>query len=78
MSAPTLANMTARLRHVRRQLDRESGEARVVFGRGQDLQAEIATLTRDVDLATRAAALLTTIGEERQRQTQLHSEALVT
>ena len=67
-----------RVRDTRRALDRETGEARAVLARAGALSAEVAELKRQIELHEKAAAMLTTIGEQRQAETQQKIEALVT
>jgi len=73
-----LAALTERLRRARRQLDREAGAARTVAVTGQRLTAEVAHLSGQVDLHEQAAALLASIGEDRQTAAQTQIETLVT
>lgn len=75
---PELAALTERLRRIRRNLDRQVGEARAVAHNGQRVQAEIAELRAQVDLHEKAAAVLASIGEQRQTTLQNQIETLVT
>jgi len=73
-----LTSCQDRLRRARRALDRQVGEASALARAGQQLQTDIADLTRQVDDHTRAAAVLTSIGEQRQAAAQATIETLVT
>lgn len=74
----TTAALHARLATARRTLDRERAEALVLAEHGRRLVTEAEQLVRDVDLYERAAAVLASIGEERQDTAQKQIEALVT
>lgn len=74
----TLDATLHRLRSARRHVDRRAGEARHVATTGKRLLAEVADLSARIDLHTEAAALLASIGEERQAQTWTQIETLVT
>ncbi len=74
----TLAQLTTRLRHARRELDRDAGEARAVLTRARAIHTEVTDLRAQIALHERAAALLATIGEQRQADTQRRIETLVT
>lgn len=67
-----------RLSRTRSDIDREIGAARVIAVTGQRLQHEVEDLRQRVELHTRAAAVLTSIGEERQHLAQQQIEGLVT
>lgn len=71
-------DLLQQIRRERRLLDQQIGAARVVATTGQRLQGEIADLRTTVELHTQAAAVLTSIGEDRQNQAQRQIEALVT
>jgi len=73
-----LSELLRQVRVRRRAIDQQIGAARVVARTGQRLQAEVAQLRRDVELHTKAAGILTAIGEERQAQAQQQIEGLVT
>jgi predicted ATPase len=73
-----LSALIKRLRAVRRRLDRASGEARAVALAGKRANTDIDNLRHQIDLHQRAAALLTSIGENRQAAAQAQIEALVT
>lgn len=74
----TLDQFSARVRAARRGLDIQVGEARTVREDGIRLIGEVADLTRRVDLHQQAAAVLASIGEERQAAAQQQVESLVT
>ncbi len=74
----TLTALTQRVRAARRTLDRQVGEAHAIARAGQQVQADIAALTADIDDLARAAAVLTSIGEQRQAAAQAQIETLVT
>ncbi len=67
-----------RLHRAPRLVDRRAGEARDVATTGKRLQAEIAQLNTQISLHTEAAALLASIGEQRQADTWTQIETLVT
>jgi DNA repair exonuclease SbcCD ATPase subunit len=73
-----LAQLSERLRRARRTLDRTVGEARAVAAQGKRLTAEIAELREQVELHTKAGAVLASIGEQRQADAQRRIETLVT
>ncbi len=81
MTAPPtsrLTDLTVRLRRARRTLDRQAGEAAALTRQEKVLHAEIEHLTALHADLTRAAAVLTSIGEERQADAQRTVEQLVT
>lgn len=67
-----------RLHRARRHVDRRAGEARHVAVTGKRLTAEIAELSAQIDLHTEVAALLNSIGEQREEATWSEIESLVT
>lgn len=71
-------NFGSRVRSARSLLDQEIGRARAVKERGLKTQDEVALLTAERAVYERAAALLGSIGEERQQAAQRQVEALVT
>jgi DNA repair exonuclease SbcCD ATPase subunit len=71
-------HLTARLRRARRHLDQQVGAARQLAERGKQVQAAIAELRHEAELYEQAAALLTSIGEQRQATAQAQIETLVT
>jgi DNA repair ATPase RecN len=73
-----LGQLTERLRRARRAIDRQAGEARAVAAQGKRLTAETADLREQIELHTKAGAVLATIGEERQADAQRRIETLVT
>ncbi len=73
-----LGDRLERLRRVRRNLDRETGQLTALATNGKRLQGEIETLTAQVEDYRHVAALLTTIGENRQADAQKVIETLVT
>lgn len=73
-----VADLTARVRRARSRVDRQTGEARALYTRGQQLQGEIASLREQIGLHERATTLLANIGEQRQADTQKRIETLVT
>jgi DNA repair exonuclease SbcCD ATPase subunit len=74
----SLEQQALRARHRGRILDERQGEARAILTRGQELQAEVATLTEDVTELDRVTALLNSMGEDRQQKAQQTIEELVT
>lgn len=73
-----LVTLTDRLRRQRRTLDRVVGEARAVATAGKRVTAEIADLREQIDTHEKAAAVLASIGEQRQTAVQHQVETLVT
>lgn len=73
-----LTTLTARLRNARRHLDTLAGEVRHIADTAKRLEAEIGELHRAEALYERAAAVLSSICDERQAETQARIEALVT
>lgn len=73
-----LETLTSRLRRTRRHLDQQAGAARQLATRGKQVQATITALRNEIDLYDRAAAVLTSIGEQRQATAQTQIETLVT
>lgn len=75
MSLDALAQRAARQRRV---LDAASGEMRATLLRGKEITEEIGELGVSVEDLDRVTALLNSMGEDRQFQTQQRIEALVT
>lgn len=61
-----------------RKIDAAVGEARAVLARGNALRDEIKNLTQEIEDLDKAAALLNSMGEQRQAQAQGVIETLVT
>lgn len=74
----TTAELAQVTRKVRRDLDRRYGEARSLALRGKQLTAEVAELGKQVETLERAAAVLSSVGEQRQATAQQQIESLVT
>ena len=62
----------------RRDLDRQSGQAKAIVVRARHLDAEVTGLQAEVARLERVAGVLNSIGEERQESAQRQIEALVT
>jgi hypothetical protein len=75
---PDLDALTIRARKHRRLLDSRAGEMRATLMRGKELQVEISELTSLVEDLDRVTALLNSMGEDQQFQTQQKIEELVT
>ncbi len=73
-----LDSLVDKVRRVRRNIDRLSGEARLVATQGKQAQQEIAELEAQIELHERVSAVLSSIGEERQTTAQARVEDLVT
>ncbi len=73
-----LTALTERLRRSRRNLDRLAGEAAALTRQLDTIGAQIHAADEEVTLYTKAAAVLTSLGEERQATTQATIEQLVT
>jgi DNA repair ATPase RecN len=73
-----LNSLTERLRRARRTLDRQLGESDAITRTCTSLQHDINQLTAEVTDYARAAAVLTTIGEQRQADAQQKIEQIVT
>ncbi len=73
-----LAALTDRLRRTRRTLDRMAGEAAALNRQLDTIGGQIEQAEVDVTLYTKAATVLTSIGEQRQANTQATIERLVT
>lgn len=78
MTDPRLATLTERLRRTRRHLDRMAGELDVYNRQLDHLGTLITQADAEVTLYTKAALVLTSIGEDRQATTQATIEQLVT
>jgi DNA repair exonuclease SbcCD ATPase subunit len=70
--------LAAAVRARRRDLDRQAGRAQQVALAGKACEAEIARLEREADVNAKAAALLTSIGEEAQETARAMFEDLAT
>lgn len=73
-----LEEATGRLRRARRALDQQVGQARMVAETGRVVAAEVNALQAGIDTLDRAAAVLTSIADERTGQAQATIETLVT
>jgi DNA repair exonuclease SbcCD ATPase subunit len=73
-----LSTLDRRISETGRKLEQRRGQVYALAERGQQLQAEITSLAETAELHTRAAHVLTAIGEERQDAAQRAIEALVT
>ena len=73
-----LTDLHTRVRRARRALDRQAGESAALSRQAVDLRQEIERLTTLHTDLTHAAAVLTSIGEERQADAQRTVEQLVT
>lgn len=73
-----LNDVTARVRRVRKIVDRRIAEARVIATTGKQLKEEISLASNDVDLYNKVAITLASIGETRQAAAQQQIEELVT
>jgi DNA repair exonuclease SbcCD ATPase subunit len=75
---PDALTLTPLVRHARTLLDQEIGRAAEVGRRGQQVQAQLASLREDHVRHEHVSVLLTRIGEQRQESAQLQIEQLVT
>jgi DNA repair exonuclease SbcCD ATPase subunit len=73
-----LAQITARVKNLRKLVDRRIAEARVIATTGKQLKEEIELAANDVDLYNKVAITLASIGEQRQADAQTKIEELVT
>lgn len=73
-----LDSLTIRARRRRRVLDESQGEMRATLMRGKELKSEIEELGSLVEDLDRVTALLNSMGEDRQFETQAKIEELVT
>lgn len=73
-----LNDVTARVRRVRKIVDRRIAEARVIATTGKQLKEEVSLASNDVDLYNKVAITLASIGETRQAAAQQQIEELVT
>lgn len=73
-----LDSLGMEIRRSRRKIDQEYGEARAIALRGKAVKDEIETLKVEAENLERAAAVLASIGEERQAAAQAQVEELVT
>lgn len=73
-----LAQISNRVRNLRRAVDKRIAEARVIATTGKQLKEEIELANHDVDLYNKVAITLASIGEQRQADAQKHIEELVT
>ncbi len=72
-----LADLDSRLTAVRRKIDRRIAEARLIATEGKRLKEEIDLASHDVDLYSKVAITLASIGEQRQEDAQKKIEELV-
>lgn len=73
-----LDDLTLRARRADQELSRAEGEHAGVLRRQQQLTEELAELTDEQDILTKATELLNSLGEERQLKAQRVIETLVT
>jgi DNA repair exonuclease SbcCD ATPase subunit len=73
-----LEDLKLRVKRARSIVDQDLGRARALKARGSSLQEEISELTELKASYEKAAAVLSSIGEERQQQAQQKVEELVT
>jgi DNA repair exonuclease SbcCD ATPase subunit len=73
-----LSDLRERIRSARSSVDQEIGKALAVRDQGLKVQAEVETLTAQKASYEKAAAVLGSIGEQRQQAAQGQVEALVT
>jgi DNA repair ATPase RecN len=73
-----LDNIAARVRRLRKVVDRRIAEARVIATTGKQIKEEIELAANDVDLYNKVAITLASIGEQRQADAQTKIEELVT
>lgn len=73
-----LNDVSARVRRLRKVVDRRIAEARVIAASGKQLNEELELATADVDLYNKVAITLASIGENRQAAAQQQIEELVT
>lgn len=73
-----LTQITARVKSLRRFVDKRIAEARVIATTGKQLNEEIELAANDVDLYNKVAITLASIGEQRQADAQEKIEELVT
>ncbi len=73
-----LAQISVRVKNLRRVVDKRIAEARVIATTGKQLNEEIELAANDVDLYNKVAITLASIGEQRQADAQTKIEELVT
>jgi predicted ATPase len=73
-----LEQISLRVRRLRRVVDTQIAEARVIATTGKQLKEEIELASHDVDLYNKVAITLASIGEQRQADAQKQIEELVT
>lgn len=73
-----MEELSQRIKKIRKLVDQRSGEARVIATTGRQYKQELELAQHDVDLYTKVAITLASIGEERQAQAQQQIEELVT
>lgn len=73
-----LSEVGLRLKRIRKVVDRQIAEARVIATTGKQLKEEIELASNDVDLYNKVAITLASIGEQRQSDAQTKIEELVT
>lgn len=74
----SLEALNNRARRLRKLLDQQAGEARVIAQTGKQLAEELTLAKNDVDLYSKIAITLASIGEDRQTEAQKQIEELVT
>ena len=74
----SLETLRARLRQARSKVDQDVGRAKSLKSQADSLAVEIKELQEKKDSFEKAAAVLASIGEERQAQAQTQVEQLVT
>lgn len=74
----SLEALNNRARRLRKLLDQQAGEARVIAQTGKQLAEELTLAKNDVDLYSKIAITLASIGEDRQTEAQNQIEELVT
>lgn len=77
-TADRLEVLRSRLSRVRRDLDRQTGEARAVALRGQEAVSQAAASAREVDVLQSASVVLSSVADERQAEVTRQVEGLVT
>lgn len=73
-----IESLTLRIKKARSLVDQDLGRARALKTHGKKLEEEISSLTELRDSYEKAAAVLSSIGEDRQQQAQEKVEELVT
>lgn len=73
-----LKDLKVRFEQIRRTIDGQVAEAKMLASRGKQLNEEIQLAENDVDLYNKVAITLASIGEQRQEDAQQQIEELVT